>query len=87
MMDCRILSKPVKGKVFVEFDCVCVSCGKWFSASRDREYLQFAEREFCQKNGLPPTGLKKEVKTHQPLTKKRKAVVEAAKPELEEVHS
>jgi hypothetical protein len=92
MMDCHMQPKPFRGKYFMEFDCACVTCGKWFSASRDREYLQFAEREFCQKKGLAPVGLKKETKTAQPHTGKRKAAREAARaaapePELEEAHS
>lgn len=57
MVDCRLLSKKVKGKTHVEFDLVCVACGKRFSASRDLEYLQYSEREFCwsKKIGLPET--------------------------------
>ncbi len=47
MVDCRFLGKKVKGKTHVEFDLVCVACGKRFSTSRDWEYLQYSEREFC----------------------------------------
>ena len=51
MTDCRILDRKVKGKTLVEFDYVCISCGHRASASRDWEYLQFSEREFCRING------------------------------------
>jgi hypothetical protein len=48
MVDCRLLDKAVKGKTHVEFDTVCVACGRRFSVSRDLEYLQYSEREFCK---------------------------------------
>ncbi|HVM33564.1 MAG TPA: hypothetical protein VMU88_10550 [bacterium] len=55
MVDCRLLAKKVKGKTHVEFDTVCVACGLRFSVSRDLEYLQYSEREFCAvKKILPP---------------------------------
>jgi hypothetical protein len=52
MVDCRLLDKAVKGKTHVEFDTVCVACGKRFSVSRDLEYLQYSEREFCMAKNL-----------------------------------
>ena len=56
MVNCRLLEKKIKGKVHVEFDCVCISCGVRASTSRDFEYLQFSEREFCKSKGLEPAG-------------------------------
>jgi hypothetical protein len=53
MLHCRVLERKSKGKVHVEFDFVCVDCGARASASRDAEYLQYSEREFCQSKGLP----------------------------------
>ncbi len=53
MTDCRVLDKKSKGKIMVEFDYVCVDCGSRGSASRESEYLQYSEREFCQAKGLP----------------------------------
>jgi hypothetical protein len=55
MTNCRVLRTKSKGKTQVEFDYVCVSCGHRDSASRDSEYLQFSEREFCQAKGLALT--------------------------------
>lgn len=56
MTDCRVLDRKVKGKLQVEFDYVCITCGHRSSASRDWEYLQFSEREFCQQNGVGDFG-------------------------------
>jgi len=56
MTDCRIMDRKTKGRVHVEFDYVCISCGHRASAHRDWEYLQYSEREFCQKNGLADFG-------------------------------
>jgi hypothetical protein len=56
MTDCRVLERKVKGKMQVEFDYVCISCGHRSSANRDWEYLQYSEREFCQMNGVGDFG-------------------------------
>jgi len=56
MVDCKVLEKKVKGRLHIEFDYVCVSCGTRAAATRDWEYLQYSEREFCQKNGLADFG-------------------------------
>jgi hypothetical protein len=53
MLDCRTLDRKSKGHTQIEFDYVCVDCGARASATRDGEFLQFSEREFCQKQGLP----------------------------------
>jgi hypothetical protein len=52
MRNCRMLDRKSKGKVQVEFDYVCVTCGHRASASRDFEFLPFSERDFCQSKGL-----------------------------------
>ncbi len=56
MTDCRVLSQKNKGKVQVEFDYVCITCGHRASAARDWEYLQYSEREFCMKSGVSTFG-------------------------------
>ena len=56
MTDCRVLNQKAKGNIQVEFDYVCITCGHRASASRDWEFLQFSEREFCQKNGIADFG-------------------------------
>ena len=56
MTDCRVLERKVKGKLHIEFDYVCITCGHRSSASRDWEYLQFSEREYCQQNGVGDFG-------------------------------
>ncbi|HUO56884.1 MAG TPA: hypothetical protein VMV05_01790 [bacterium] len=53
MTSCRSVPVKPKARPQVEFDYVCVDCGYRSSAVRDLEYLQYSEREFCQKNGLP----------------------------------
>ena len=52
MTSCRSVATKSKGRTQVEFDYVCVDCGYRASAIRDMEYLQYSEREFCQKSGL-----------------------------------
>ena len=52
MTNCRLLPQTAKSKIQVEFDYACVTCGQRNSAVRDLEFLQFSEREFCQKNGI-----------------------------------
>jgi len=56
MTDCRVLEKKLKGKLQIESDYVCISCCHRSSASRDWEYLQFSEREYCQQNGVGDFG-------------------------------
>ena len=53
MTDCRVANGKPKSKVQIEFDYVCVTCGHRASATRDWEFLQYSEREFCQKQGVP----------------------------------
>lgn len=56
MRNCRMLTRKSKGKTQVEFDYLCVTCGHRASASRDWDYLQYSERDFCQSKGLVLAG-------------------------------
>lgn len=56
MTDCRRMEQKNKGRMQIEFDYVCVTCGHRGSEARDWEFLQFSEREFCVKNGLSTFG-------------------------------
>jgi len=58
MVDCRISEPVAKKPIHIDFDYVCVSCGHRASASRNWEFLQFSEREFCQKSGVGSFGSK-----------------------------
>jgi hypothetical protein len=56
MRNCRMLARKSKGQAQVEIDYVCVTCGHRASATRDWDYLQFSERDFCQSKGLVLAG-------------------------------
>jgi hypothetical protein len=65
-----MLDRKVKGRPQVEFDYVCVGCGVRNSASRDWEYLQYSEREFCQSKGLVLAGTGQKVSTVRKLSRR-----------------
>ena len=81
MTNCRISSLKVRGRGQVEFDYACVSCGHRDSAVRDMEFLQFSEREFCQKSGLVgfEAGGKKQGVVHERKSPKKSGKVPAGK--------
>ncbi len=53
LMHARLPEKKSKGRVQVEFETVCVVCGRWDTVVRDSEFLPYSEREFCKKEKLP----------------------------------
>ena len=80
MTSCRLSGTKNQGRLQVEFDYVCVSCGHRDSAIRDLEFLQFSEREFCQKSGIVAfEGGKKHNPIHVKASSKKAIKVPAGK--------